>query len=201
MNDRSARNLPALSRLGRRVACAVLAGALTGCIGTPSAPPPSPEPVEAAPASPSAESRSFARYYASVEARLLDDGLLRTDGGRCRHSLHRARSGRELRADRAIRRIRSLGGTLHRAADALAPAPLGPARAHRGAFRPDGLRGTEGHRPGGAGPDTPPAWAASRAIRSGPWGRTAISTCSTSIATRSGRWAIWCATSCRGSAP
>src|SRR6056297_209233 len=81
MNDRSAWDLPALSRLGRRVAFAVLAGALTGCVATPLAPPPPPEPIEAAPEGPSAESRSFARYYASVEARLLDDGLLRTDGG------------------------------------------------------------------------------------------------------------------------
>ncbi len=30
---------------------------------------------------PSTESRSYARYYASVEARLVSDGMLRTDGG------------------------------------------------------------------------------------------------------------------------
>lgn len=57
--------------------------ALGGCMIAPMAdfdPPP-----EAAPApeaeGPSEESRSFARYYRTVEARLLGEGLLRTDGG------------------------------------------------------------------------------------------------------------------------
>jgi hypothetical protein len=78
MNDRSARHRPALSRLGLMAACALLAGCVTSPF-TPQAPPP--EAVEDAPSTPSAESESFARYYASVEARLLEDGLLRTDGG------------------------------------------------------------------------------------------------------------------------
>lgn len=42
---------------------------------------PAPAPAEAAPYVQSAESAAFARYYANVEARLVSDGLLRTDGG------------------------------------------------------------------------------------------------------------------------
>jgi hypothetical protein len=82
MTDRPARPAPALSRLGRVAACGLLAALVSGCVGTPFATaPPIAEPEEVAPAGPSAESESFARYYASVERRLLDDGLLRTDGG------------------------------------------------------------------------------------------------------------------------
>ncbi|NKX44662.1 DUF2927 domain-containing protein [Roseibacterium sp. KMU-115] len=55
--------------------------ALSACVVAP-APDlsPRPEPRAEAPA-PSAESQAFARYYRSVEARLVSDGLLRTDGG------------------------------------------------------------------------------------------------------------------------
>ncbi len=78
MDDRPAGALSALPRLGAGLfLCAVLAG----CV-TPQAPPPAqpPAPAEAPePEGPSAEARSFARYYASVERRLLSDGLLRTD--------------------------------------------------------------------------------------------------------------------------
>ena len=42
---------------------------------------PRPEPRVEAPAEPSANSLSLARYYRSVEARLLETGLLRTDPG------------------------------------------------------------------------------------------------------------------------
>lgn len=78
MNDRTARPAPALSRLGLMAACVLLAG----CVASPfSAPAPTTEPTDAEQAGPSSESESFARYYASVEARLLGDGLLRTDGG------------------------------------------------------------------------------------------------------------------------
>jgi hypothetical protein len=78
MTDRPAWRLRAAPRLWASLACAVLAG----CVSTPFAPP-APPPEIAAPVdpTPSAESESFARYYASVEQRLLSDGLLRTDGG------------------------------------------------------------------------------------------------------------------------
>jgi hypothetical protein len=55
--------------------------ALSGCVTTP-APDTSPRPAQrAAAAAPSAESAAFARYYRAMEARLVSDGLLRTDGG------------------------------------------------------------------------------------------------------------------------
>jgi hypothetical protein len=79
MNDRPARAVTALRRIAAPwLACALLAG----CIAAPPLHAPETEPLERpeAPA-PSAESQSFARYYASVEERLLGDGLLRTDGG------------------------------------------------------------------------------------------------------------------------
>ncbi|MDG4648100.1 DUF2927 domain-containing protein [Roseibacterium sp. SDUM158017] len=79
MKQLSAWLLAALPRLGAGLtACALLAACVTET-AVPAAPP---EPVaEPEPQGPSAESRSFARYYASVEERLLSDGLLRTDGG------------------------------------------------------------------------------------------------------------------------
>lgn len=59
--------------------------AFTACVPTvpDSAAPQSPLPeAEAeAPAMPSAESQSLARYYRGIEARLVGNGLLRTDGG------------------------------------------------------------------------------------------------------------------------
>jgi hypothetical protein len=78
MNDPSQGACLPCPGLGSLAACALLAG----CVGTPfSTPAPVAEPAEVAPEGPSAESQSFARYYASVEARLRSDGLLRTDGG------------------------------------------------------------------------------------------------------------------------
>jgi hypothetical protein len=57
--------------------------ALAGCVVAPEpAVSPRPEPRVAQEAyMPSAESRDFARYYRGIEAQLLADGLLRTDGG------------------------------------------------------------------------------------------------------------------------
>ena len=66
--------------------------ALTACTEPVTAPPPvAPEPPKAAPAppkpavvapkEPSAKSRALASYYTSVEASLVGQGLLRTDGG------------------------------------------------------------------------------------------------------------------------
>ncbi|WP_224817047.1 DUF2927 domain-containing protein [Hasllibacter sp. MH4015] len=57
--------------------------ALAACVPTPPEISPRPEPREEAPvvAEPSAESQAFARYYRSVEARLVGQGMLRTDGG------------------------------------------------------------------------------------------------------------------------
>jgi hypothetical protein len=78
MNDPFAWRVPAFSRLGVLAACALLAGCVASPFTTPAR---APEPVEETPSAPSAESDSFARYYASVEQRLLSDGLLRTDGG------------------------------------------------------------------------------------------------------------------------
>lgn len=50
---------------------------------TPSAPPPQTTSTVAAPSTTtSSESLAFARYYSAVEARLVGEGLLRTDGGR-----------------------------------------------------------------------------------------------------------------------
>jgi hypothetical protein len=55
--------------------------ALSACVTAP-APDISPRPEERAEApAPSAESAAFARYYQGIEARLVGDGLLRTDGG------------------------------------------------------------------------------------------------------------------------
>jgi hypothetical protein len=58
--------------------------ALAGCVvqTAPQTPAPAPEETAGPAAAPSAESAAFARYYRSVEARLVRDGLLRTDGGR-----------------------------------------------------------------------------------------------------------------------
>jgi hypothetical protein len=68
--------LPRLAAAG--FACALLAG----CVVTSVEHAPEPAPVDRPETDgPSAESRSFARYYASVEERLRGDGLLRTDGG------------------------------------------------------------------------------------------------------------------------
>jgi hypothetical protein len=78
MDDRPQRALSALPRLGAGL---FLCAALSACV-TPEARPPAPPPAPAeapAPEGPSAEAQSFARYYASVEQRLLSDGLLRTD--------------------------------------------------------------------------------------------------------------------------
>lgn len=56
--------------------------ALSACVPLSPAPTPSPEPEVEAPApEPSEESQAYARYYRSVEARLVSTGLLRTDGG------------------------------------------------------------------------------------------------------------------------
>lgn len=63
------------------IACAA-ALVLSGCVASP-APNVSPRPEQraASAVAPSAESLSYARYYRGVEARLVRDGLLRTDGG------------------------------------------------------------------------------------------------------------------------
>jgi hypothetical protein len=70
----------------RRLLTYLLTGAaaltLGACVMTP-APDVSPRPETRAEApGPSAESAAFARYYRGVEARLVSDGLLRTDDGR-----------------------------------------------------------------------------------------------------------------------
>lgn len=52
--------------------------ALTGCIDAPS---PSASRGQTSPDQPSAQSRALARYYARMQADLLAQGLLRTDGG------------------------------------------------------------------------------------------------------------------------
>jgi hypothetical protein len=68
-------------RWAYRVSCCVAALVLSSCVTTP-APEVSPRPEQRAEvAAPSAESVAFARYYRNVEARLVADGLLRTDGG------------------------------------------------------------------------------------------------------------------------
>lgn len=64
----------------------VAALALAGCdLLDPGEPPQRPVPRDVSEAAqipePSPESQSFARYYASVQQRLVSDGLLRTDGG------------------------------------------------------------------------------------------------------------------------
>ena len=64
----------------RLLSCAA-ALALAGCVAAPE-PVVSPRPEQRAEApQPSAESAAFARYYRGIEARLVADGLLRTDGG------------------------------------------------------------------------------------------------------------------------
>ncbi len=56
--------------------------ALSACITPAPETSPRPEPrVEVEVAAPSQESQSFARYYRSVEARLVGQGMLRTDAG------------------------------------------------------------------------------------------------------------------------
>ncbi|GAA5067678.1 DUF2927 domain-containing protein [Roseibacterium beibuensis] len=71
--------------IGRILGRAALVGAclaLAACVMPTPDTSPRPEPREAeGPPPPSAESESFARYYASVQARLVSDGMLRTDGG------------------------------------------------------------------------------------------------------------------------
>ncbi len=68
-------------RLPKLATCAA-ALALSGCVATTPAPDISPRPeLRAEGQVRSAESAAFARYYRSVEARLVGDGLLRTDGG------------------------------------------------------------------------------------------------------------------------
>jgi hypothetical protein len=68
-----------LSYLVTGAAGLMLAGCMMQTAPTPS---PQQEPLETAQAHmPSAESLAFARYYAAVEARLVSDGMLRTDGG------------------------------------------------------------------------------------------------------------------------
>ena len=68
-----------LSYLVTGAAGLMLAGCMMQTAPTPS---PQQEPTETAQAHmPSAESLAFARYYAAVEARLVSDGMLRTDGG------------------------------------------------------------------------------------------------------------------------
>ena len=55
--------------------------ALAACVSAP-LPDTAPQPLQPATApSPSQESQAFARYYRSIEAQLVGDGLLRTDGG------------------------------------------------------------------------------------------------------------------------
>lgn len=54
---------------------------LSGCLIAPMSPLPTPPAQDAPSVEPSEESRGFARYYRSVEAWLVGDGLLRTDGG------------------------------------------------------------------------------------------------------------------------
>jgi hypothetical protein len=70
--------------LGRGLKAAFLALALTACADLPSDGPVRPQPdrpVTPTPKPPSAESQAVRVYYASVERRLLTQGLLRTDGG------------------------------------------------------------------------------------------------------------------------
>jgi hypothetical protein len=71
--------------MARRPATWLVTGAaallLGACVMTP-APEVSPRPEARAEApGPSAESAAFARYYRGIEARLVSDGMLRTDGG------------------------------------------------------------------------------------------------------------------------
>lgn len=72
---------PIASRLAAALSCVALAA----CAPAPLAPPPVPDPappvVAPAPTAASAESQALQRYYAKVQADLLSQGLLRTDGG------------------------------------------------------------------------------------------------------------------------
>ena len=72
-------------RIWARLTGLTAAMLLSACLPSPPlAPTPTPVPVErpeVAPPVPSAESLSYARYYATVESRLVNDGMLRTDGG------------------------------------------------------------------------------------------------------------------------
>jgi hypothetical protein len=74
-------SVPAFRRRGaaRLTLAAALCAALTACAPIVSVP--TPEPPAAETAEPSEESRRLAAYYASVQRRLLSQGLLRTDGG------------------------------------------------------------------------------------------------------------------------
>ena len=69
---------------GRGFNALALCVALAACVATP-APPPVASPVTPtampAPPAPSAESQALSQYYAKVQADLLSQGLLRTDGG------------------------------------------------------------------------------------------------------------------------
>jgi hypothetical protein len=71
-----------MRRVGSYLVAGTTALGLAGCVATTPTPTISPRPEARAEApEPSAESASFARYYRGVEARLVSDGLLRTDGG------------------------------------------------------------------------------------------------------------------------
>jgi hypothetical protein len=64
------------------MSCCAAVLLLSACVTATPAPEVSPRPEQRAVAPvPSAESVAFARYYRNVEARLVADGLLRTDGG------------------------------------------------------------------------------------------------------------------------
>lgn len=70
--------------LAGRIVAAALSAALAACAAPPppvSVAPPGPPQVAPAPAAPSAESQALSLYYAKVQADLLSQGLLRTDGG------------------------------------------------------------------------------------------------------------------------
>lgn len=55
--------------------------ALTGCIELTPPPPPQARPATLHPSQPSAQSRALATYYGRLQADLVAQGLLRTDGG------------------------------------------------------------------------------------------------------------------------
>ena len=78
--------MPQIARLASffRLLC-VGTLALAACVPTPPdtsrLPTQRPNPAEESPAAVSAESQSLIRYYSGIEARLVGNGLLRTDGG------------------------------------------------------------------------------------------------------------------------